>query len=303
MFSLIVLQLIALAIAVGVASVVRKRAGAKDGDAAPPRSGAVVGGSIWAVLAVGALLMSCFTTVAPSTQGVVVLFGQVQQGQLGEGAHLVNPAARVHAVFTGLASIKAEKAEAASKDLQSVHTSMTVNYSVNPAQARALYILNPSLDYENTYVLPAVFEVFKAVAANYTAEQLVTRRQAVSADIHAALNAKLSKFFISVQDINITNFSFSKSFDEAIEAKVTASQKAEQAERELQTVKFEAEQKIAAAKGQAEAIRIQAEAVKAQGGSQYVQLEAIKKWDGRLPTYTGGNTPLPFIDAGKDGAR
>lgn len=260
---------------------------------------ALIAGGTFAPLALIALAIASFTTVAPSTQGIVVLFGQVQPNQLGEGAHLVNPAARVRSVFTGLSSVKAEKAQAASKDLQSVHTTMTVNYSVNAAQARALYLLNPSLDYEDAYVLPAVYEVFKAVAANYTAEQLVTQRQAVSIDIRAALNAKLSKFFLSVQDVNITSFAFSRSFDEAIEAKVTASQKAEQAERELQRVKFEAEQKVVAAKGQAEAIRIQAEAVKAQGGAQYVQLEAIKKWDGKLPTYTGGSAPLPFIDASK----
>jgi regulator of protease activity HflC (stomatin/prohibitin superfamily) len=98
-----------------------------------------------------------------------------------------------------------------------------------------------------------------------------------------------------VQDINITNFAFSQAFDEAIEAKVTASQRAEQAERELQRVKYEADQKVAAAAGEAKAIAIQSQAIQ-QNGTAYLQLQAIQRWDGKLPTYMGANAPLPFIN-------
>lgn len=256
------------------------------------------GAGTFVVLFLAGLGFACFTQVSQSTIGVVTTFGDVQPDTLGEGAHFVNPVSQVHEVFLGLDVARIEKAQAASKDLQSVHTDLTMNYHVDPKQAIALYRLSPTLQYENLYIQPAMFEVFKSVAARYTAEELVTQRAKVSDDIHAALVTKLRSYGFLIQDINITNFSFSKSFDEAIEAKVTASQKAEQAQRDLQRVQFEVQQRIAKAEGEAKAIAIQSEAVNKNGGA-YLQLQAIQRWDGKLPTYMGANAPLPFIDASK----
>lgn len=49
------------------------------------------------------------------------------------------------------------------------------------------------------------------------------------------------------------------------------------------------------AQAEAQTIRIQSEAVRAQGGKEYVSLKAIEKWDGALPTYTGSG-PIPFLN-------
>ncbi|KMQ80303.1 Prohibitin [Candidatus Burkholderia pumila] len=114
--------------------------------------------------------------------------------------------------------------------------------------------------------------MFKSVVARYTAEELVTKRQQVSEAILAGLRTKLQGYGLVIQDINMTNFKFSA----AIETKVSASQRAEQAEREL-------------ARGEAESIAIQAQAVKTNGGEQYLRLQALNKWNGVLPTYTGAN--------------
>jgi regulator of protease activity HflC (stomatin/prohibitin superfamily) len=151
------------------------------------------------------------------------------------------------------------------------------------------------MTYVDDYIDPAVYEVFKAVAAKYSAEQLVTSRQIVSDDIHKTLTTKLQQYGISVRDINITNFAFSKEFNKAIEQKVTATQNAEKAQRDLQRIQYEAQQKVAQAEGEAKAIAIQAEAIKSTGGTEYLQLQAINKWDGKLPVYMTPNTPLPFI--------
>jgi prohibitin 2 len=250
------------------------------------------------VVAVG-MLFSCFTQVSQSRIGVVTTFGHIETDTLSEGPHLVSPVSRVHEVFIGLDVAKVEGAQAASKDLQSVHTDLTMNYRVDPNKVRALFAMAPSLEYEASYVQPAMFEVFKAVAARYTAEELVTKRQQVSTDIMSGLITKLKGYGFLIQDINITNFKFSAAFDQAIEAKVTASQRAEQAERELARVKFEADQQIAKARGEAESIAIQAQAVKTNGGQEYLQLQAINRWDGKLPTYMGAGAPLPFLNIEK----
>ncbi|SAL66694.1 bacteriophage/transposase fusion protein [Caballeronia arvi] len=251
---------------------------------------------IGAVIAVIAAAIACFTQVGPSTIGVVTTWGHIDSDTLAEGPHLVSPVSKVHEVFVGLDVARITGAQAASKDLQSVHTDLTMNYRVDPARVLALYRNAPTLDYEVNYVQPAMFEVFKSVVARYTAEELVTKRQLVSEGILAGLRTKLQGYGLLIQDINMTNFKFSQAFDAAIEAKVTASQRAEQAERELARVKFEAEQQVEKARGEAESIAIQAQAVKTNGGEQYLRLQAINKWNGVLPTYMGAGAPVPFLN-------
>jgi len=259
----------------------------------------ILAGAVFVLVIAAGFLLATFRTVTQSTVAVVTTWGHVEDETLGEGPHLLNPVSKLHEVFIGLDVAKIEGAQAASKDLQSVHTDLTMNYHVDPLKARALYQLAPSLQYEALYIQPAMFEVFKAVAAHYTAEQLVTQRQAVSLAIVAGLKSKLESYGLLIQDINITNFKFSDSFDKAIEAKVTASQRADQSERELAQAGFDAQKVVAKAKGEAEAIAAQAIAIKAAGGAEYLQLQAINKWNGQLPTYVGAGAPLPFINAGK----
>lgn len=257
-----------------------------------PRLGAGVSGA----LAVLCLCIASFTQVAPSHIGIVTTFGKISGDTLTEGAHFILPVSKVHQVFTGIDVAEAKNAEAGSRDLQSVHSSLTVNYRTDPGKAKDLFILNPGLAYEVAYVVPATFEVFKATVSHYTAEELITKRQEVSAAIATALNAKLAPYYLTVQSVNLVNFGFSKSFDAAIEEKVTASQKAETAKRNLERVKFEADARIAQAEGEAKAISIQAAAVEKQGGTGYVQLQAIAKWDGKLPTQMLGGAPVPFVN-------
>jgi regulator of protease activity HflC (stomatin/prohibitin superfamily) len=248
------------------------------------------------IIPAAVLVVASFTIVGSTRVGVVTTFGKVQPETLAEGPHFVLPVSSVHEVFTGLDTATANKMSAASKDMQAVGGSVTVNYAVDPAKARDLYILNPTLQYRQSFVEPALFETFKAVTSRYTAEELITKRAAVSAEFIEALKIKLAQFHVRVQNVNITDFGFSKAFDEAIEAKVTATQRAETAKNDLERIKFEAQQTIERAKAGAETIRIQAEAINKQGGQAYVDMKAVEKWDGKLPQYMmGGNNATPFI--------
>ena len=240
-------------------------------------------------------LFSLFTTVPASHVGVVTTFGKVSDTTLSEGAHLIFPWQTSHPVLLGLDVASTKDSEAGSKDLQSVNATLSVNYFVQPGKARDLFILNPALNYESAFVIPAIYETFKAVVSQYTAEELVAKRQEVSANIVRALNIRLGQYYLTVQSVNLVNFGFSKSFNAAIEEKVTASQKAETAKRNLERVKFEADARIAQAEGEAKAISIQAAAVEKQGGVGYVQLQAIAKWDGKLPATMAGGA-VPFVN-------
>jgi len=258
-----------------------------------------LGSGVLVGLAVVFLGFASFTQVAPSHVGIVTTFGKINADTLEEGAHFILPVSRVHQVFSGIDVAQAKDAEAGSKDLQSVHSTLTVNYRANPGKAKDIFIINPALQYESAYVVPATYEVFKGVVSHYTAEELVTKRQEVSGAITQALSAKLAPYHLTVQSVNLVNFGFSKSFNAAIEEKVTASQKAETARRNLETAKFTADARVAQAEGEAKAIAIQAAAVEKQGGVGYVQLQAIAKWNGVLPTQMLGGAPVPFVQVGK----
>lgn len=231
--------------------------------------------------------------VKAGERGVLLTFGKPADVPMGEGLHIKVPIVQT-VVHMDVKTMKYETdASAASNDLQIVTTKLAVNYHVLPESTPEIY-RTMSYNYQERVIQPAVQEVVKASTAKYTAEQLITKRAEVKEDIKNLLHERLLIRGIIVEDISIVNFDFSPEFNQAIELKVTAEQNALAAKNKLEQVKFEAEQRIVQSKAEAEAIRIQAEAITAQGGKEYVQLQAISKWSGILPVVTGGSTP--FID-------
>ncbi len=238
------------------------------------------------------IFWGCFYTVDSGQRALVLRFGQVQE-VVSDGLHLKMPF--IERVI--LVDVRTQKshapASAGTKDLQTVTTEVALNYHLNANTLQDTYT-RFGLDVESKVIEPRIQEIVKAVIARFSAEELLTRRDSVKQEIAIGLRTSLANYNINVEDIQITNFSFSKAFDEAIEAKQTAEQNALKAKNDLDRIKVEAEQKIAMAQAEAETIRIQAQAIKEQGGEEYVKMKAIEKWNGVLPQYTGGGT-MPFI--------
>jgi regulator of protease activity HflC (stomatin/prohibitin superfamily) len=141
----------------------------------------------------------------------------------------------------------------------------------------------------------------KAVTARYTAEELITKRPAVSEEMRATLSERLRAYNIHVDAFSIVGFSFSKIFMEAIESKQTAEQLALKAKRDLDRIKIEAEQKITAAQAEAESLRLQRANISIdliELRKVEANLRAIDKWNGILPQVTGSG-PVPFIGIGE----
>ena len=226
--------------------------------------------------------LSPFTIIQAGHRGVVVRLGDVSDTILPEGFHIINPIDEVVQM-----SVQTERYEAtssaASKDLQSVTTTIVLNGHLDAAAVNKLY-QEIGTDYESKVVDPAIQESVKAATAQFTAEELITKREEVGQIIFQSITDRLTDDYIIVESVSIVDFQFSANFNEAVEAKVTAEQNALAAENKLKQVEFEAQQRIAEAQGEAEAIRIQAEAITSQGGSEYVNLQWIKKWNGVLPT-------------------
>lgn len=194
-----------------------------------------------------------------------------------------------------------EVSKSASKDLQNVSTTISVNYSINPIRLIDLY-RNVSLSHDtikSVVFSSAIQESVKRATALFTAEELVTQREKVRGEIETSLKEKVEKYGLLISQVNIVNFDFSQSFDEAIEAKVKAEQDALASKNKLAQVKYEAEQQVARATAEATTIRIQAEAVRAQGGAEYVKLKWIERWDGKLPTTSLGSDSNTLINLSK----
>lgn len=242
-------------------------------------------------------ILACrtFTIVPAGHVGVVTEFGQVKPFVFDEGLHIRSPLTAVRKFSVQTTKTEAE-ASAASKDLQTVAASIAVNFHLKPETIMEMY-RSVHGNYETTLADPAIQEVVKAVTAQYTADELITKRAEVSSLIQSQLSERLSKYAV-VETVSITNFDFSESFNRAIEAKVTAEQDALAAKNKLAQVEYEAEQTIAQAKADAESIRIQAEAITQQGGKEYVDLVIAHQWNGVLPQYVTGDS-IPLINFGK----
>jgi prohibitin 2 len=237
------------------------------------------------------LVWNSVQSIGAGERGVVFSqFGGVKALVLDEGLRFKIPFVETIIPM----DVKIQKAEtssnASSQDLQTIDAVIAVNYHIIPPAANQVY-QNVGVLYRQRIIEPAVQESMKAVAAQFTAEQLITRRAEVSNRMQDFLAERLQVHNIEVDEFSIVDFGFSEQFNMAIEAKQTAEQNALKAERDLDRVKIEAEQLVTQATAEAESQRLQRETI----SSNILQLRAIEKWDGKLPHVTGGGA-TPFIN-------
>ncbi|MBO9128429.1 prohibitin family protein [Bacillus sp. 165] len=261
----------------------------------------IIGGLLLAILAI--LVFSSFTTVPAGHRGVLVQLGAVKPTVLDEGINFKLPFVQT-VIPMEVRVKKAEDSQAAStKDLQTVKTTMSVNYHLEPSAVNKVY-QEIGLDYENRIIDPAISEALKAITSLYQADELISKREEVSQRVKETLSQKINKYHIVLSDINIREFSFSDEFNESIEAKQKAEQLALKAKRDLERIQIEAQQKVEQAQAEAKALQlkkqevtpelVQLKQIEVQERALDVQAEAIKRWDGKLPNVTGGATP--FVD-------
>ena len=236
------------------------------------------------VLVILVLALNSFTTVRAGHSGVITTFGKVSDTVLGEGLHLKIPFVQ-EIVLVDNRVQKAEVAcSAASKDLQTVSSTIAVNYKVLNSYSANVY-KNIGMDYQEVIITPAIQECVQAVTAKFTAEELITNRQSIGDQMMELLKAKITDYGIDIQIFNITAFDFTAEYNAAIEAKQTAQQNALKAEQDLQRIKVEAQQTIEAAQAEAEAYRLKSEQIT----PEIILMSYIEKWDGKLPTVASGD--------------
>jgi regulator of protease activity HflC (stomatin/prohibitin superfamily) len=263
--------------------------------------GVIIG--IIVLIIIGVVASQSAQIVESGHRGVLLHWNAVDVASppLEEGLHFVVPF-QDSIVNMEVRTLKfVTSTSAASKDLQTVSTEVTVNYSPDPNTVNTLY-KEVGLTYESRVIQPAVDEVVKQVTANYNAEELITKRPQVKGDIEGEIANRLNVYNIDTEVISITDFQFSNLFSQAIESKVEAEQKAQKAENDLLRIEVEARQieqqakgiaaaNVAQAEGEAEAISIINEAL--SNNPFYLEWLKTQAWDGKLPLVVGeGGTPF-----------
>ena len=281
----------------------------------------IVALAIAALLAV-VLVGDSFATVPVGSTGILLTFGKVEDGKaLSEGLHVKLPLVQRIVSMDNRVKKLELNTEAFSKDIQTVSATLAVNYRLQAEKSFAIYKTHGT-QYEQNIIVPAAHEVLKSVCAQYTAEELISKRAESSDMMRDELDGKLSGMGITVTDFNIIDFDFSDEFINAVEAKQVAEQvkkkaatenetaiaqaerekqvSIKQSEAEAERVRIEAEAQaqstLIAAQAQADAVKLaaDAEAYRMQNEGKYVTSSLIDKilaenWDGKLPNVVGGD--------------
>jgi len=235
-------------------------------------------------------------------RGVVLYLGAVENRVLPEGVHFVIPfVEQVVQMEVRTQKFQAE-ASAASNDLQEVQTVIALNYMIDPKEANKVYQLL-GVNYADRVISPTIQEAVKASVAKFNAEELVTKRETAKGVIAQAIRNTLTSNNILTENVFITDFKFSDAFASQIEQKVVAFQKYLTEQNNLRAVRVIANQNvvqaeaaaranIAKASGEAQAIELITGQLRSS--PEYLQWQAINRWNGQLP-YASGSGAVPFF--------
>jgi len=248
---------------------------------------------------VGLIVIAGSTGMVDAGQrGVLLRFGAVTGTIKDEGLYFKIPFAEEVALMSTQIQKYTAPVGSSSKDLQVVTTEVTLNYQLNASSVGETY-RNMRQDYETRIVQPYIQEAVKSTTANFDAEQLITRRPQVKDELQDLMTQRLAPLGIVVVQLSITDFQFSSTFQDSIEAKVKAVQQALEAENALRRVEFEAQQAITRAQAEAKGLELQ----KAQITEDLLELRrievqgrAVEKWNGVMPTVVTSGGPVPMLD-------
>src|SRR5206468_2367595 len=261
-----------------------------------------IAAAVVTIIVIIVILAESVVIVEAGHRGVVLYLGAVENRVLGEGVHFIAPfLEQVVPMEVRTQKFQAE-ASAASNDLQEVQTVIALNYRIDPTEANKIYQIL-GVNYADRVTSPTIQEAVKASVAKFNAEELITKRATAKSVIANAIRSTLAANDIQSQNVFITDFKFSEAFATQIEQKVVAFQKYLTELNNLRSVSVVANQSVAQAEGQARATAARAtgesQAIKIitsqlRESPEYLQWQAISKWNGQMP-YALGSSGFPFF--------
>ncbi|MEH2161186.1 MAG: prohibitin family protein [Nostoc sp.] len=223
--------------------------------------------------------LNSFIIINPGQAGVISILGKARDGALLEGIHIKPPFISVIDVYDLTVQKFEVPAESSTKDLQNLSARFAINFRLDPIQVVEVRRKQGTLEnIVSKIIAPQTQEAFKIAAARRTVEEAITKRSELKEDFDQALGDRLDKYGIIVLDTSVVDLAFSPEFAKAVEEKQIAEQRAQRAVYVAREAEQEAQADVNRAKGRAEAQRLLAETLKAQGGQLVLQKEAIEAW-------------------------
>ncbi len=237
-----------------------------------------------------------FAVLNPGQAGVISVLGKARDGVLLEGIHFKPPLISIVDIYDLTVQKFEVPAESSTKDLQDLSARFAINFRLDPLLVVEIRRTQGTLaNIVSKIIAPQTQESFKIAAARRTVEEAITKRNELKRDFDDALSERLEKYGIIVLDTSVVDLDFSPEFAKAVEEKQIAEQRAKRAIYVAQEAEQEAQADINRAKGKAEAQRLLAETLKAEGGQLVLQKEAIQAWkDG------GSQMPKVLVMGGKE---
>lgn len=278
------------------------------------------------ILAIAMFLVSCIAVVPTGYTGILTTFGRVEDRTVSSGINFIAPWQKIVKMDNRTQKVQIQTS-AFSSDIQQVDLTISVNYCIDQSTAQTLYKTVGTNYYDNV-MFPRIQENTKAVFSQYTAENLIAKRDELS-DMVAETTAKdLANYGITIVSISIEDIDFTDAFTNAVEAKQVAAQnkltaETEQAQKTMEeeaaaeraviAAQAEADKAIIAANADLEVVKVQAEAALYAGEKEaemnkrisesltpeLINYYWIKQWVGELPKTVLSNGLNYMIDLGE----
>ncbi|MBV6624722.1 MAG: prohibitin family protein [Rivularia sp. (in: Bacteria)] len=247
--------------------------------------------------------LNAFVIINPGEAGVLSILGKAQDGALLEGIHFKPPVISNVDVYDVTVQKYEIPAQSSTKDLQELTAKFAINFRIDSTEVVQIRRKQGSLEnIVSKIIAPQTQESFKIAAARRTVEEAITKRKELKTDFDNALGERLEKYGVMILDTSVIDLTFSPEFARAVEEKQIAEQRSQRAVYVAAEAEQEAQAEINRAKGKAEAQRLLAETLKAQGGQLVLQKEAIEAWrkgGSQMPRVlvmgNESNSSVPFL--------
>jgi prohibitin 2 len=222
--------------------------------------------------------------VPPGKRGVRVTLGRVAPEPLKEGFGLKQPFISAIHLISVRQETRSMPAACYSSDLQQVKMEIRALYRIPEKSVVTIYQQYAGAPFDNL-IAPRIQEAIKEVAATQSAEQIVKNREQVKLAALELARKKIGTNFLELTDVVLYNLSLSPELEQAIELKMVQEQDAAKAKFTQLKAQIEADTAIIRAKGEAEAIGLRGEALRANPA--FIKLEMVQNWNGRSPMVVG----------------
>jgi prohibitin 2 len=240
-------------------------------------------------------LQSCgFEQVDTGRRGIKTTFGEVVGEPLPEGLHFYNPFTSNIVEYPVRQETWSAKTEIFTKDTQRVVVEFAVTFYPDPKTVTKIYKeVGDISDLTEKIIKPVALGSIKDAIGQVIADELVSKRESVTKQAYQEVAENLEVKNVFVTDLQFTNLDFDDAYEQAVEDKVVATQKAQKAKNDTVTIMEQAKQTVETAKAQAESMRIQSQALAQNKG--LIEYEIAKRWNGELPVYMAGSS-VPLLN-------